>query len=64
MTTVLSKILDFDHFFNLLISNMEVNYESPNGILKCSFVVLMHFRKFEMRTKFCQNLEIFHDRGP
>ena len=55
MTVVLSKISNFGHSFNLLISNMEVNYECPYGIMKCSFAFLKNFLKFEMRSKFCQN---------
>ena len=59
MTAVLSKISDFDHFLNILISDLWVNCKSQNGILKCSFVYLKHFWKFEVKSKFCQKLKIF-----
>ena len=36
MTAVLSEISDFDHFVNILIFDLWVNYKSQNGILECS----------------------------
>ena len=49
MTAVLSEISDFDHFFNIVISYMWVNYKYQNGILKCFFIVdLYYFWKFEV----------------
>ena len=59
MTAVLSEISDFDHFLNIVISYMWVNYKYQNGILKCSFVDLYYFWKFEVGWKFCQKLKIF-----
>ena len=59
MTAVISEISDFDHFSNILISDLWVNCKSQNGILKCSFVHLKHFWKFEVKSKFCQKLKIF-----
>ena len=59
MTAVLSEISDFDHFLNILISDLWVNFKSQNGILKCSFVDLKHFWKFEVESKFCQKLKNF-----
>ena len=59
MTTVLSEISDFDHFLNIVISDLWVNWKRQNGILKCSFVHLKDFWKFEVESKFCQKLKIF-----
>ena len=55
MTAVLSEISDFHHFLNIVISYMWVNYKYQNGILKCSFIDLNYFWKFEVESKFCQN---------
>ena len=59
MTAVLSEISDFDHFLNIVISDLWVNCKCQNGILKCSFVDLNYFWKFEVESKFCQKLKIF-----
>ena len=59
MTAVLSEISDFDHFLNIVISDLWVNCKYQNGILKCSFVDLNYFWKFEVESKFCQKLKIF-----
>ena len=59
MTSVLSEISDFDHFLNIVISDLWVNCKYQNDILKCFFVVLNHFWKFEVESKFCQKLKIF-----
>ena len=59
MTAVLSEISDFDHFLNIVISDLWVNCKYQNNILKCFFVVLNHFWKFEVESKFCQKLKIF-----
>ena len=59
MTAVLSEISDFDHFFNIVISDLWVNCKCQNGILKCSFNDLNYFWKFEVESKFCQKLKIF-----
>ena len=59
MTAVLSEFSDFDHFFNIVISDLWVNCKYQNNILKCFFVVLNHFWKFEVESKFCQKLKIF-----
>ena len=53
MTAVLSEISDFDHFLNIVISYMWVNYKYQNGILKRFFVHLYYFWKFEVGSKFC-----------
>ena len=58
MTAVLSEISDFDHFLNIVISDLLVNCKYQNNILKCFFVVLNHFLKFEVQSKFCQKLKI------
>ena len=59
MTAVLSEISDFDHFLNIVISDLWVNCKLQNSILKCSFVDLKDFWKFEVESKFCQKLKIF-----
>ena len=59
MTAVLSEISDFDHFLNIVISDLWVNCKCQNGILKCSFIDLNYFWKFEVESKFCQKLKIF-----
>ena len=59
MTAVLSEISDFDHFLNIVISDLWVNCKHQNNILKCFFVDLNHFWKFEVESKFCQKLKIF-----
>ena len=59
MTAVLSEISDFDHFLNIVISDLWVNCKCQNDILKCPFVVLNHLWKFEVESKFCQKLKIF-----
>ena len=59
MTAVLSEISDFDHFLNIVISDLWVNCKRQNSILKYSFVYLKDFWKFEVEAKFCQKLKIF-----
>ena len=59
MTAVLSEISDFDHFLNIVISDLWVNCKRQNSILKCSFIDLKDFWKFEVESKFCQKLKIF-----
>ena len=59
MTAVLSEISDFDHFLNIAISEFWVNCKCQNNILKCFFVDLTYFWKFEVKSKFCQKLKIF-----
>ena len=58
MTAVLSEISDFDHFLNIVISDLWVNCKCQNDILKCFFVVSNHFWKFEVESRFCQKLKI------
>ena len=53
MTAVLSEVSDFDHFLNIVISYMWVNYKYQNGILKRFCVDLYYFWKFEVGSKFC-----------
>ena len=53
MTLIIGEISDFDHFLNILISYVWVNCRSENGILKCSFIDLNNFWKFEVGSKFC-----------
>ena len=50
---------DFDHFLIIAISYLLVNCKYQNNILKCCFVVLNHFCKFEVESKFCQKLKNF-----
>ena len=54
MTADLSEISDFDHFLNIVISDLWVNCKCRNYILKYLFVVLNHLCKFEVESKFCQ----------
>ena len=59
ITAILTEISDFDHFLNIVISDLWVNFKCQNNILKCSFVVLNHFWKFVVESKFCQKLKMF-----
>ena len=59
MTAVLSEISDFDHFLNIVISDLWVNCKCQNDVLKCFLVDLNYFRKFEVESNFCQKLKIF-----
>ena len=59
MTAVLGEISDFDHLFISFNYELWVNSKSQNGILKCFFVDLKDFWKFEAESKFCQKLKIF-----
>ena len=59
MTSFLTEISDFDHFLNIAIFDLLVNCKYQNNILKCFFVVLNHFWKFEVESKFCQKLKNF-----
>ena len=59
MTAVLGKISDFDHFLNIVISDLWENCYYQNGILKCSFVDLKDLWKLEVESKFFQKLKIF-----
>ena len=45
--SVLSEISDFDHFLNIVISDLWVNLRFQNGILKCSFGDFKDLWKFE-----------------
>ena len=38
---------------------MKVSFESQNGILESYLVVLNDFSKFEIESKFCQNVKCF-----
>ena len=58
MTADLSEISDFDHFFNIIFSDLWVNCKCQNDILMCLFVVLNYLWKFEVEWKFCQKLKI------
>ena len=58
-TAVLSEISDFDHFLNIVISDLWVNSRFQNGILTCSFGDLKDLYKFEVESKFCQKLKNF-----
>ena len=55
MTAVLSEISDFDHFLNIVIFDLWVNCKCQNGILKCFFVDLNYFWKFEVFKNFVKN---------
>ena len=59
MTAVLSEFSDFDHFLNIVISDLWLNFKCQNDIVKCFFVDLNYFCKFEVESKFCQKLKIF-----
>ena len=59
ITAVLIEISDFDHFLNIVISDLYVNYKYQNCILKCSSVDFKDLLKFEVESKFCQKLKIF-----
>ena len=54
MTAVLSEISDFDHFLNIVISDLWVNCKFQTCIRKWSFVDLKDLWKFEVVWKFCQ----------
>ena len=58
MTAVISEISVFDHFFTFLKSHIKVSFESQNCILK-RYLVLSDFGKFEIESKFCQNVKFF-----
>ena len=59
MTTVLSEISDFNHFLNIVISDLLVICKYEYCILKCSLVDLKDLWKFEVESKFCQKLKNF-----
>ena len=59
MTAVISEISDFDHFLKIFKTHIEVSFESKNCILESYFVVLNEFWKFEIESKFCQNVKFF-----
>ena len=59
ITAVLCEISDFDHLFKTFISDLWVNCKFKNGNLECSYVDLKDFWKFEVESKYCQNLKIF-----
>ena len=59
MAAVLSEISDFDHFLNIVISDLSVNCKYQNDILNCSLVYLNDLWKFEVESKFCQKLKMF-----
>ena len=59
MTAVLSEISDFDHFLNIVISDLSVNCKYQNDILNCSLFYLNDLWKFEVESKFCQKLKMF-----
>ena len=58
MTADMSEISDFDHFLNIVNSDLSVNCKCQNDILKCLFVVLNYLWKFEVESKFCQKFKI------
>ena len=55
----LAKFQILTTFFKTFISDLWVNYKFKNGNLECSCVDLKDFWKFEVESKFCQNLKIF-----
>ena len=59
ITAVISVISDYDHFLNILKSHIKVSFESQNGILESYLAVLSDFWKFEIESKFCQNVKFF-----
>ena len=64
MTSFVTEISDFDHFLNNVISDLSANCRSQNGVLKSSFVDLKDLWKFEVESKFSQQLKIFMTAGP
>ena len=54
---MISKISNFDNFLNILKSDIKVSFESLNDILESILVVLNDFLKFEIESKFCQNVK-------
>ena len=59
MTSVITEISHFDHFLSILKSHIKESFESQNGILESYLVVLSDFWKFEIESKFCQNVKFF-----
>ena len=55
----LAKFWDFDHFMNIVISDLWVYCKYQYCILKCSLVDLKDLWRFEVESKFCQKLKIF-----
>ena len=55
----LAKFQILTTFSGLSFHDLWVNCKSQNGILKCSYVDLKDFWKFEVESKFCQKLKIF-----
>ena len=64
MTALLSEVSDFDHFLNIVISYMWVNYKYQNGILKLFYCRFVLFLKVWGWIKILLKIENFHDRGP
>ena len=58
MTAVISEISDFLTTF-IFKSSIKVHFEFQNGILESYLVVLNDFLKFEIESKFCQNVKFF-----
>ena len=59
MTAVLSKISDFDHFLNIVISDLWVNCKHQNNILKFFLLFLIISGSLSLSQKFCQKLKVF-----
>ena len=59
MTAVISEISAFDNFLNIVISDLWVICKYEYCILNCSLVDLKDLWKFEVESKFRQNLKIF-----
>ena len=59
ITAVLNEISDFDHFLNIVLSDLWENCKYQYCILKCSVFHLKDLWKFEVESKFCQKLKIF-----
>ena len=55
MTAVFSEISDFDHFLNIVNSDLLGNCKYQNDILKCFFVHLNYLCKFEVESNFVKN---------
>ena len=55
MTAVFSEISDFDHFLNIVISDLWVNCRYQNGILKCSFFDFKGLWSLRLSQNFVKN---------
>ena len=64
MTVVLSEISDFEHFLDIVISDLWGNCKYQNNILKFFLVLLNHLWKLEVESKISSKIENFYVRSP